>query len=103
MEYEHNSHIRHLPIANVSRVMKNVLDKETKISKESKELVQSCVSDFISFITCEACEKCKLENRKTINGDDLLYAMELFGFSQYVVILKEYLEKYRQVSSFFIS
>ena len=90
--------IRHLPIANVSRVMKEILDKETKISKESKECVQACVSDFISFITCEACEKCKIEKRKTINGDDLLYALEVFGFDQYVNILKIYLMKYRVVS-----
>lgn len=78
--------------------MKKILDSETKISKESKEMVQKCVTDFISFITCEACEKCKNEKRKTINGDDLVYALEVFGFDNYVKILKIYLAKYRLVS-----
>ena len=98
---EDPNNVRHLPIANVSRVMKRILDTETKISKESKEMVQQCVTDFISFITCEACEKCKSEKRKTINGDDLIYALEVFGFDKYVKVLKLYLLKYRSVSILF--
>lgn len=52
---------------------------------------------FISFITSEACEKCKNEKRKTINGEDLLYAINTLGFESYVDILKLYLSKYRDV------
>ena len=44
-----------------------------------------------------ACEKCKNEKRKTINGDDLLYAMNTLGFEEYIDILKAYLQKYREV------
>jgi nuclear transcription Y subunit beta len=54
-------------------------------------------SRFISFITSEACEKCKNEKRKTINGEDLLYAINTLGFESYVDILKLYLNKYRDV------
>lgn len=46
-----------------------------KITKDSKEAIQECVSEFISFITSEASDKCQQEKRKTINGDDLLWAM----------------------------
>ena len=55
------------------------------------------MTEFISFITCEACERCKLEQRKTIIGDDILYALEIFGLSEYVSILKLYLAKYREM------
>lgn len=79
--------------------MKKLLDEETKISKESKELVQQCVSDFISFITFEACEKCQSEKRKTINGDDLIHSLRVFGFDMYTPILESYLAKYRQVTA----
>ena len=96
-DYSASYKIRHLPIANVSRIMKNSLDSNTKISKDSKEAVQKCVTEFISFITCEACERCKLEQRKTIIGDDILYALEIFGLSEYVNILKLYLAKYREM------
>ncbi|XP_022136742.1 nuclear transcription factor Y subunit B-1-like [Momordica charantia] len=87
---------RFLPIANVSRIMKKSLPANAKISKEAKETVQECVSEFISFITGEASDKCQREKRKTINGDDLLWAMTTLGFENYVAPLKIYLNKYRE-------
>jgi nuclear transcription Y subunit beta len=54
------------------------------------------VSEFISFITSEASDKCLQEKRKTINGDDLLWAMSTLGFDKYVEPLKLYLSKYRE-------
>ena len=36
------------------------------------------------------------EKRKTINGDDLLWAMSTLGFDKYVEPLKIYLHKYRE-------
>ncbi|XP_038898148.1 nuclear transcription factor Y subunit B-like [Benincasa hispida] len=87
---------RFLPIANVSRIMKKSLPANAKISKEAKETVQECVSEFISFITGEASDKCQREKRKTINGDDLLWAMTTLGFENYVGPLKMYLNKYRE-------
>jgi nuclear transcription Y subunit beta len=90
---------RYLPIANIARIMKNTLPENAKIAKESKETVQECVSEFISFITSEASDKCLQEKRKTINGDDLLWAMSTLGFDKYVEPLKEYLRKYRETTT----
>lgn len=87
---------RLLPIANVNRIMKKSLPANAKISKDAKETVQECVSEFISFITGEASDKCQREKRKTINGDDLLWAMTTLGFENYVAPLKHYLDKYRE-------
>mmetsp|Transcript_15687 Transcript_15687/g.23883 ORF Transcript_15687/g.23883 Transcript_15687/m.23883 type:complete len:110 (-) Transcript_15687:144-473(-) len=78
--------------------MKNTLPENAKIAKDSKETVQECVSEFISFITSEASDKCVQEKRKTINGDDLLWAMSTLGFDKYVEPLKLYLAKYREAS-----
>lgn len=75
--------------------MKKVLPNNAKIAKDAKESIQECVSEFISFITSEASEKCQQEKRKTINGDDILWAMSTLGFDQYVEPLKIYLLKYR--------
>ncbi|GJN11079.1 hypothetical protein PR202_ga29244 [Eleusine coracana subsp. coracana] len=88
---------RFLPIANVSRIMKKALPANAKISKDAKETVQECVSEFISFITGEASDKCQREKRKTINGDDLLWAMTTLGFEDYVEPLKLYLHKFREL------
>ena len=44
-----------------------------------------------------ASDKCQREKRKTINGDDLLWAMSTLGFEDYIEPLKLYLHKYREV------
>ncbi len=44
-----------------------------------------------------ASDKCQREKRKTINGDDLLWAMSTLGFEEYVEPLKIYLHKFREV------
>ncbi|KNB41748.1 hypothetical protein JH06_5524 [Blastocystis sp. subtype 4] len=87
---------RYLPIANISRIMKRSIPPTAKISKDAKECVQECVSEFIAFITTS--DKCKSEKRKTINGDDLLYAMNALGFEKYVEPLRLFLSKYREGS-----
>ncbi|KAM3302521.1 hypothetical protein P3S67_017023 [Capsicum chacoense] len=33
---------------------------------------------------CRASDKCQREKRKTINGDDLLWAMATLGFEDYI-------------------
>jgi len=87
---------RFLPVANIARIMKRVLPGNTKIAKDAKEAIQACVSEFISFVTSEASDKCQLEKRKTINGEDLLWAMNTLGFDQYSGPLLVYLNKYRE-------
>ena len=95
--------------------MKLALPENAKIAKEAKECMQECVSEFISFITSEgecvlfansylmetnpseASEKCQQEKRKTVNGEDILFAMTSLGFENYAEALKIYLSKYREV------
>ncbi|KAK5663301.1 hypothetical protein OQA88_3729 [Cercophora sp. LCS_1] len=84
--------------APVARIMKNALPENAKIAKEAKECMQECVSEFISFITSEASEKCHQEKRKTVNGEDILFAMTSLGFENYAEALKIYLSKYREQS-----
>jgi len=88
---------RYLPIANISRIMKKALVSNAKIAKDAKETVQECVSEFISFITSEASDKCQQEKRKTINGEDILWAMQSLGFDSYYEPLNLYLQKYREL------
>ncbi|KAL6941283.1 hypothetical protein ACO0RG_002411 [Hanseniaspora osmophila] len=87
---------RLLPINNVSKLMKSVLPPSAKVSREAKECVQECVSELISFVTSEASERCLVDNRKTVNGEDILKALEDLGFENYSEVLKIYLAKYRE-------
>ncbi|CAA6654248.1 unnamed protein product [Spirodela intermedia] len=86
---------RLLPIANVGRIMKKILPPNAKISKEAKETMQECVSEFISFVTGEASDKCLKEKRKTVNGDDICWALGTLGFDDYSDATRRYLQKYR--------
>lgn len=87
---------RFLPIANVARIMKKGIPRTGKIAKDARECVQECVSEFISFVTSEASDRCHQEKRKTINGEDILWAMNALGFENYVEPLKIYLQKFRE-------
>ncbi|KAI4270318.1 MAG: hypothetical protein L6R35_006625 [Caloplaca aegaea] len=87
--------------APVARIMKTALPENAKIAKEAKECMQECVSEFISFITSEASEKCQQEKRKTVNGEDILFAMTSLGFENYAEALKIYLSKYRELERLF--
>jgi len=51
----------------------------------------------MNVFSCRASDKCQREKRKTINGEDLLWAMSTLGFEEYVEPLKVYLMKYREV------
>jgi len=96
---EYREQDRFLPIANVSRLMKASVPPTAKIAKDAKECVQECVSEFISFVTSEAAEKCHMEKRKTIGGEDILYAMVSLGFENYAETLRVHLAKLRQYQS----
>ncbi|KAK7269341.1 hypothetical protein RIF29_22066 [Crotalaria pallida] len=87
---------RALPIANVGRIMKRILPPNAKISKEGKQVMQECVTEFLSFVTGEASDKCHKENRKTVNGDDICWALGSLGFDNYAEAIGRYLHKYRQ-------
>lgn len=78
--------------------MKRAIPEAGKIAKDARECVQECVSEFISFITSEASDRCHMEKRKTINGEDILFAMSTLGFDSYVEPLKMYLQKYREAT-----
>lgn len=49
-----------------------------------------------------ASDKCQREKRKTVNGDDILWAMSSLGFEDAVVVLQTYLKKIREVKTFVV-
>ncbi|KAJ9709607.1 hypothetical protein PVL29_001204 [Vitis rotundifolia] len=85
-----------LPIANVGRIMKQILPPNAKVSKEAKETVQECVSEFVKFVTGEASDKCRKENRRTVTADDICWALSALGFDDHAEAIVRYLHKYRE-------
>ncbi|KAH0672171.1 hypothetical protein KY284_023258 [Solanum tuberosum] len=87
---------RFMPVANVIRIMHKILPPHAKISDGSKLITQECVSEFIGFITGEANDCCQRDQRNTITAEDVLCAMDRFGFDDYVGTLALYLHRYRE-------
>ncbi|XP_048537596.1 nuclear transcription factor Y subunit B-like, partial [Triticum urartu] len=87
---------RFLPISNISSIMKKAILANGKIAKDAKEIVRECISEFIA--SSPASDKCQREKCKTINIDDLLWAMAMLGFQEYIEPLKVYLQNYRELS-----
>ncbi|XP_037469042.1 nuclear transcription factor Y subunit B-8-like [Triticum dicoccoides] len=86
---------RLMPIANVIRIMRRALPAHAKISDDAKEAIQECVSEFISFVTGEANERCRMQHRKTVNAEDIVWALNRLGFDDYVVPLSVFLHRMR--------
>ena len=89
---------RHIRNRFIQRIMRRLLPADEKISKDAKEVLQESLSEFVCFVTEEAAGRCAEEKRKTINGDDLIFALQNLGFEEYVPPLQSYLAQYRRVS-----
>ncbi|CAH8386863.1 unnamed protein product [Eruca vesicaria subsp. sativa] len=57
----------------------------------------SSLSSLASSPANMASDKCPKEKRKTVNGEDLLWAMSTLGFEDYLEPLKLYLARYREI------
>lgn len=70
------------------------------IHHERRYLLPAChIIGPVELLTLKsASEKCQQEKRKTVNGEDILFAMTSLGFENYGEALKIYLARYREVS-----
>ncbi|XP_012833608.1 PREDICTED: uncharacterized protein LOC105954483 [Erythranthe guttata] len=62
---------------------------------DAKESIQACVSEFNNFITVEANNICHRDYRRTVTPEDVLAAMALLGFGDYIEPLIVFLNKHR--------
>ncbi|KAK9869449.1 hypothetical protein WA026_003203 [Henosepilachna vigintioctopunctata] len=54
-----------------------------RIANEARELILNCCTEFIHLLSSEANEICNQLNKKTINAEHVLMALEKLGFSDY--------------------
>lgn len=87
---------RLVPLANVARIMKEMIPDSAKISKDAKHCMQEIASEFISFVTSEASDRCALERRKTVTAEDILASLEALGFDNYATLLNVYFQKLKR-------
>ncbi|EYU29387.1 hypothetical protein MIMGU_mgv1a022581mg, partial [Erythranthe guttata] len=66
-----------------------------KIADDAKEAIQACISEFNNFITVEANNICHRDYRRTVTPEDVLAALVLLGFGDYIEHLIVFLNKHR--------
>lgn len=80
---------------------KNALVSLSHLSRVKVSILFHHILVFVNLtlIIGIASEKCQQEKRKTVNGEDILFAMTSLGFENYAEALKIYLSKYRETQS----
>ncbi|MCD7469888.1 hypothetical protein HAX54_009300 [Datura stramonium] len=80
------------------RISRGFWGREEAKKKRRELLGPLCVKEeFGKVYIYMASDKCQKEKRKTINGDDLVWALTTLGFEDYIEPLKAYLIRYREM------
>ncbi|XP_075228755.1 DNA polymerase epsilon subunit 3 Chrac-14 [Lycorma delicatula] len=86
-----------LPIAVVTRLIREVIPENCNVSKEARTAVAKAASVFVLFLTSTANQNAMLNNRKTINANDVLEGIKRSSFEHFVAPLQDALEGYKKV------
>lgn len=85
-----------LPMANLVRLMRQVIPKGVKISARAKSLTHDCAVDFIGFVASEASEQAMAQHRRIVAPEDFTRSFQTLGFDDYVKPMTTYIRRYRE-------
>ncbi|XP_019155265.1 PREDICTED: nuclear transcription factor Y subunit B-4-like [Ipomoea nil] len=85
-----------IPLSSILKIMRRAIHGNMRIADDAKETVQKCVTEFIHYVTAKANERSRLEKRKTVTADDLLWAMRALGLGNYAEVLTDFIIGYRE-------
>lgn len=86
-----------MPVKNVTKIMAQILPNDARISVGAQEMIIQSATKYINFVTRKAKERTQSEYRKTINVEDLLWAIEKLGFDEYVGPLTTFVQRNRNI------
>ncbi|KAG8229618.1 hypothetical protein J437_LFUL002343 [Ladona fulva] len=85
-----------LPNAAVMRLVKEALPEGIAVGKEARNALAKAASVFILYLTSLSNNLAIKNNRKTINGQDVINALEDGEFQQFVGPLKDALDAFKK-------
>ncbi|KAL6633631.1 hypothetical protein ACP70R_026302 [Stipagrostis hirtigluma subsp. patula] len=85
-----------LPMANIVRLMRQVIPTHVKISARAKQLTHDCAVEFVGFVGGEASERARSQHRRTIAPEDFTWSFHALGFDNYVHPMRTYIRRYRE-------
>uniref|UniRef100_A0A0K8TB22 DNA polymerase epsilon subunit 3 n=1 Tax=Lygus hesperus TaxID=30085 RepID=A0A0K8TB22_LYGHE len=85
-----------LPLSVVSRIVKDSLPDGTNVAKEARTALARAASVFVLYLTSTANNIATKSNRKTINTNDIMKALEETDFEQFIEPLSAAVSGYRK-------
>ena len=70
-----------------------------RVSNDARELVLACCTEFIHLLSSEANEMCNNQQKKTINAEHVLMALDSLGYSDFKKDCEEVLEECKDVAA----
>nr|CAG4641392.1 EOG090X0LUS [Eulimnadia texana] len=71
-----------IPRAAMNKMIKEIVPS-VRVANEARELILNCCTEFIHLLASEANEICTQQQKKTINAEHILSAMDRLGFTDY--------------------
>ncbi|XP_050428539.1 protein Dr1 [Adelges cooleyi] len=71
-----------LPRASVNKMIKDALPN-IRVANDVREMIMNCCTEFIHLVSSEANQVCMAQQKKTINAEHLLTALDHLGFGDY--------------------
>ncbi|CAG9784525.1 unnamed protein product [Diatraea saccharalis] len=87
-----------LPRASINKMIKELVPS-VRVAFESRELILNCCTEFIHLLSSEANEICNQSNKKTINAEHVLAALDRLGFNDYTLEAEAVLKDCKAVAA----
>ncbi|KAL0849070.1 hypothetical protein ABMA28_013432 [Loxostege sticticalis] len=87
-----------LPRASINKMIKELVPS-VRVAYESRELILNCCTEFIHLLSSEANEVCNQSNKKTINAEHVLTALDRLGFTDYTLEAEAVLKDCKAVAA----
>nr|CAG4642235.1 EOG090X0LUS [Eurycercus lamellatus] len=71
-----------IPRAAMNKMIKEIVPS-VRVANEARELILNCCSEFIHLLASEANDICTQQQKKTINAEHILGALDRLGFTDY--------------------
>jgi len=77
-----------LPRASVNKMIKDALPN-IRVANDVRDMIMNCCTEFIHLVSSEANQVCMAQQKKTINAEHLLTALDDLGFGAYRTQVEE--------------
>lgn len=88
--------VTRMPITVLTRLMDEILPRNSRINPDTKEDMSRYFSEFAKALIHEAAQVGKEESRRTVAGEDIITALRRLGLNDYVAPLTLLLHRYRE-------